>query len=82
MEMCWLSVLCGDVDHGSQFAETITVNWALDSLGGLHLRLKCKVWSLVRRKQTHALACIVSNIDRAAASHCNEPMGKSPGFGP
>jgi hypothetical protein len=38
VEMRWPSELCGDVDLRSQFAETIAVNWATNSLGGLDLR--------------------------------------------
>src|SRR5271157_272766 len=47
VEMCWLSVLCGDVARRSHFGETIAVNWATDSLGGLDLRPQYKVWRLV-----------------------------------
>jgi hypothetical protein len=56
VEICWLSVLCGDVDHRSQFAETIAVNWATDGPGGLDLRLQRKVWGLVGR-EADALSC-------------------------
>jgi len=47
VEMCCLSVLCGDVNHRSHFREAIAVNWATDSLGGFDLRFQCKVWRLV-----------------------------------
>jgi hypothetical protein len=82
VEMCWLSVLCRDVDHRSQLAETIAVDWATDSLGGLDLRFEYKVGSSSVGKQMHCLAGMVSSIDRAAALECSEPTGKSPGFGP